>query len=154
MDIKDSIEETLIKILEKLELKYASMEIIEEEDNNFIININSENPSHFIGHHGDNIQAIQHLLKVLCYKKNQSEHFNILLDVDEYRKRQETNVLNLAERKIQTLRKTGTTQHLPPMSPYLRRKVHLLCMNVGNEDIETISQGERDRRHIVLKLKS
>ena len=80
--------------------------------------------------------------------------YNIFLDIDNYRKRQEENVIALAERKIESVRQNGRPQHLPPMSAYFRRQIHTLCMNTGYEDIETLSQGEDDRRHIIIKLKN
>jgi predicted RNA-binding protein Jag len=60
----------------------------------------------------------------------------------------------MAERKIEATRKSRRPQILPPMSPYFRRKIHMLCMGAGYNDIETISEGTGDRRHIILKLKS
>lgn len=154
MDTEDVLKETLEQLLKKLELEYTKITVNEEENENFLINVSSENPSQFIGYHGENIQAIQHLLKILAWKECKSNNFNILLDVDEYRKRQEDNVINLTTRKIEITRKTGRAQSLPAMSPYLRRRVHLHCMGSGFEDIETYSQDEGDRRHIVIKLKS
>lgn len=154
MDIEDILKETLEEILQKLGIDYTKIKITEDEKDNYSINIESDNPSLLIGYHGDNIQALQHLLKTLVWKKCQNEKFNIVLDIDDYRKRQEENVMKLATRKVENARKTGRPQSLPPMSPYLRRKVHTMCMGAGFEDIETISQGEGDRRHIILKLKS
>ncbi len=59
----------------------------------------------------------------------------------------------LAERKVEAARETGRKQILPPMSPYFRRKIHLMCMESGFEDIETFSEGDGDRRQIIIKLK-
>jgi len=154
MDTEEVLKETLTGLLDKTEIEYSEIEINEEEAGTFSINIKSDNPSLLIGYRGDNIQAFQHLLKTLVWKQCDNEHFNIMLDVDDYRKRQEENVLSMAERKIQFLRKTGRPQKLPPMSPYLRRKVHMLCMSAGYDDIETISEGKGDNRYITLKLKN
>ncbi|MBD3361002.1 KH domain-containing protein [Candidatus Peregrinibacteria bacterium] len=154
MEIEDILKETLEEVLEKIGVEYSKITITEEEKDNFFINIQSDNPSLLIGYHGDNIQALQHLLKTLSWKKAKNEQFNILLDVDNYRKRQEENALAIAERKIEGVRKMGRPQSLPPMSPYLRRKVHLMCMGAGFDDIETISEGTGNRRHIIIKLKS
>lgn len=153
MDIEEVLEETTKEILDMLKVEYSKITVNEDEKDNYSINIQTDNPSLLIGYHGDNIQALQHILKVLVWKKSGHEQFTILLDIDDYRKRQEENIMKLTERKIETLRKTGRKQSLPPMSPYFRRKVHLLCMGAGYDDIETLSQGEADRRHIVLKLK-
>lgn len=153
MDIEEILKETLKELLKKMGAEYSKINITEEEGT-YAINISSENPSLLIGYHGENIQALQHLLKTLVWKKAENDQFHILLDVDDYRKRQEENVLNLAERKIEIVRKTGRPQTLPPMSPYFRRKVHMLCMQPGYEDIETLSEGDETRRYVILKLKS
>ncbi len=153
MDIKETLEDILIDLLDKTGLSHTKIEITEEENNNYNINIESKNPSELIGSRGETIQAIQHILKILAWKKAQSEHFNILVDVDNYRKKQEDNALKLAARKISIARKTGREQALPPMSPYIRRKIHLYCMGAGFEDIETYSKGDGDTRQLVIKLK-
>ena len=148
------LKETLEEILKKLGTPYSKILISEDEKDSYVVNIKSDEPSLLIGYHGENIQALQHLLKVLVWKKCESEKFNILVDIDDYRKRQEDNVIGLAQRKVEAARKTGRTQILPPMSPYFRRKVHLYCMGAGFDDIETSSEGENDHRHIIIKLKS
>lgn len=153
MDIEDILRSTLEEILRFIDVSYNKITINEEEKDSYVINIESDNPSLLIGYHGENIQALQHLLKVLAWKKSGNEQFNILLDIDEYRKRQEENVINLAQRKVDAARKTGRKQIMPPMSPYFRRKIHLYCMGAGFDDIETESVGNGDLRHIVIKLK-
>ncbi len=154
MNIEETLEELLTEILKKLGTDFKKVTVEEEENRNFTINIESDNPSLLIGYHGDNIQALQHILKVIAWKKLQNEQFNIIVDIDNYRKRQEDNVMALAERKVDAVRKTGRKQVLPPMSSYFRRKVHLMCMESGFEDIETYSEGDGDRRQIIIKLKS
>lgn len=152
-EIAETLEELLKDLLNRLGVDYNKIDVTEEEKDNFSINIQSENPSLLIGYHGENIHALQHILKVLAWRQSNNEQFNVLVDVDNYRKRQEENIIELTERKIETLRKTGKKQSLPPMSAYFRRKVHLHCMGAGYDDVETYSEGEGDRRHIVLKLK-
>lgn len=153
MDIEDSLKEILEKLLQLLGTDYKKIVIEEDEKDNYAINIESDNASILIGYHGENIQALQHLLKVLAWKKTNNEQFNILLDIDGYRKRQEESIINLAQRKVDIARRTGRPQAMPPMSPYFRRRVHLYCMGAGFDDIETLSNGEDETRHIVIKLK-
>lgn len=154
MDIEEVLQETLEEILNKLGVQYGKITISQEDKDVYSLNIQSDNPSLLIGYHGDNIQALQHLLKVLAWKKCNNENFNILVDVDDYRKRQEENVINLTNRKVETLRKIGKAQILPPMSPYFRRKVHLHCMGAGFDDVETLSEGNGEYRHIIIKRKA
>lgn len=154
MDIEDVLKETLEALLHRLGTDFKRITVNEDEKDNFAINIESDNPSILIGYHGENIQALQHILKVISWKKCENEQFNIVLDIDEYRKRQEENIITLTDRKVEAARKTGRGQSMPPMSPYFRRKVHMHCMGAGFDDIETISQGDGDRRHIIIKLKA
>ncbi len=154
MDIEEILEKTLEEILIKMGVEYNKIEVSEEEKGLFAVNIKTDNPSHLIGYHGETMQSLQHLLKVLSWKQTGSdENYHITLDVDDYRKRQEENVITLTDRKVDQIRKSGRPQKLPPMSPYFRRKVHLHCMGAGFDDIETFSEGDADLRHVVIKSK-
>lgn len=154
MNTEDVLKETTESILKFLGIIFSDIEISEAEKDLFHINIKSENASLLIGHHGENIQALQHLVKVLAWEKLKNDNqFHVIMDIDDYRKRQEDSVINLAERKVAMLRRTRRPQILPPMSPYFRRKIHLHLMGSGFDDIETISEGEDEDRHIVIQLK-
>ena len=152
MDFEEIIKDTVDNILTLSGCTYDKINISQNEKGNYLINVESQNPNIIIGYRGETIQAFQHLLKVLVWKQTQAD-FTILLDVDNYRQRQDHNILKLAKRELEHVRKNGRPQALPPMSPYLRRKIHLLCMEAGNEDIETVSTGEGSSRRITIKLK-
>ncbi len=145
------IQETVEEILTRLSTPFRKVRLEKNGDNTFRVNIESEEPSLLIGHHGENIHALQNIVKTILYRK-ESGDFNVILDVDNYKKRQEDNVLNLADRKIETLRKTGEKQSLPPMSPYFRRLVHLHIAE-KYDDIETESIGEGDFRYLTMQKK-
>ncbi|PKL37099.1 hypothetical protein CVV38_04415 [Candidatus Peregrinibacteria bacterium HGW-Peregrinibacteria-1] len=153
MDIEEILHATINELLNMVGVEYDRVTITQDENDEYHLNIESENPSLLIGYHGDNIHALQHILKVLCWKKLPNTNFNILVDVDNYRKRQEENTIKLAEGRIEKVRTTGKPQRLPAMSSYFRRKIHTLCMGPGYEDIETHSRGEGADRHIILQLK-
>jgi len=144
------LQETLEEILNRISTPFRKIKI-EKRDETYRINIESEEPSLLIGHHGDNIFALQNLLKIIIWKKQPGE-YKILLDVDDYRKRQEENVIKLAERKADMVKKTNQTQSLPAMSPYFRRVVHLHLAEKF-ADLMTESVGEGDFRHITIKPK-
>lgn len=163
------LQETLEEILNRISTPFRKIKI-EKRDDTYRINIESEEPSLLIGHHGDNIFALQNLLKIIIWKKQPraqgasaeesgsagsgayKKEYKILLDVDDYRKRQEENVIKLAERKADMVKKTNQAQSLPAMSPYFRRVVHLhLAEKFG--DLMTESVGEGDFRHITIKPK-
>ncbi|MCD6109879.1 KH domain-containing protein [bacterium] len=152
MKTDTTLKEILEQMLIKLEVPFDKV-IIKSEDQNgtdlYRINIETEDPSILIGFHGENIHSLQHLVKVIAWKQTQKD-FNILLDVDNYRQRQEDNVISLTEKKIEMAKKTKKTQVLPPMSPYFRRVVHLYIANAGYDNIKTESIGNGDHRQVTI----
>lgn len=154
MKIEKIIKESLEELLTKMKTEYSNITVEEKEASTYSVNIESdEDTATLIGHHGETIYSLQHLLKVLCWAKAKAKkEFNIVLDVGNYRQRQEENVLTLAERKVDFVRKTKRAQSLPPMSGYFRRVIHLRLMEPEFDDIETESEGEGDMRHIIIKL--
>ena len=155
MDIENALKEALEGMLIKLEVPFDKVLIDKEKQKDmdlYRINIETEDPSMLIGFHGETIHAMQHLLKVIAWRQTQQE-FNILLDVDNYRLRQEENVVSLAKRKVDIARKTNKTQVLPPMSGYFRRVIHLFLNTDEFSDITTESIGEGDHRQVTIVLK-
>ena len=146
------IQETVEQILSKLCTPFRKVRLEKKDNETYRINIESEEPSLLIGHHGENIHALQNVLRVILWNQKPEEKMNVIVDVDDYRKRQEDNVLNLAERKVDTVRKTHEVQSLPPMSPYFRRLVHLHLADKF-QDITTESVGEGDFRYLTIKPK-
>lgn len=154
MKTESSIEEILENLLVKLGVEFSKITVEKKEDKTFAVNIESEEASILIGHHGETIKSVQHILKVLCWSNLKiGEDFNVVLDIGDYRKKQEESVVNLAERKVEFVRTTLRAQSLPPMSPYFRRVIHMHLMQPGYEDVETYSSGEGEMRHIIIKPK-
>jgi predicted RNA-binding protein Jag len=150
----DAIERLLTGLLTHLQLPFTNIAITEVEDLTRV-EISSDVPSKLIGHHGDTLNSIQHVLKsMIRTEQNLDRAPFVVCDVDGYRADQEKKVCDIAERKIALIRKTGTRIALPAMSPYFRRIVHLyIAANESLADITTESTGKGDHRQIVLKLK-
>jgi spoIIIJ-associated protein len=146
------IQETIEEILNRLSTPFRKIRIEKRDENTYRVNIESEEPSLLIGHHGEDMQALQNIVRTILFQKQESD-FNMILDIDDYRKRQEENVLKLAERKVEAARKTQRSQSLPPMSPYFRRIVHLHLSQPLFSDITTESVGEGDLRYLTIKPK-
>ena len=134
-----------------LSIDFTDVEVTNENEQ-IRVNVVSDSPNLLIGRHGENLQAMQKVLKVMCHKKF-GEDLNMNFDVDNYRKRQEENVLTIAKQKIEETRATRAQTLLPPMSPYFRRVVHLFVREGDYSDIETESMGEGNYRQVVIKYK-
>lgn len=150
MDLKKYIKKTLEELLLKMEVDFNNVSIAEEDGKLYRINIESDNPSILIGHHGETVYALQSLLKTLTWTKDQD--FNIVLDIDDYRQHQENNVIILAEKKAKKVLQTGYEEILPPMSSYFRRLAHMHVKD-NYKELVTESKGEGDRRQVVIKKK-
>lgn len=118
------IKETLEKLLDILDISYTGIKITKEKKDVYYTEIVTANSSLLIGWHGETIAAIQHILKCLLWKQGVESKIQLIVDVDGYKKRQEESVIRLAERKAEMAVSNQKETLLPPMNPYLRRKIH------------------------------
>ncbi len=146
------LQQLLEDILNRLTTPFRKVRIESKEENTYRLNIESEEPSLLIGRHGENIFALQNIIKNIAWKQFPGD-YKITVDVDDYRKRQEENVIKMAERKADFVRRNQESQALPAMSPYFRRLIHLHLAEKF-EDLVTESDGEGDFRHVIIKPKT
>lgn len=150
--MEKKIKNIISQFLVHLGIDFTDVEVELMEDALYRVNVISDEPSLMIGHHGENLQAIQKILKVTFHNQF-GEDVNVQFDVDNYRKRQEENVLTITAQKIEEVRITQNQAALPPMSPYFRRVVHLFIRDGEYTDLETESMGEGNYRQVVIKPK-
>ncbi|MFT7183709.1 MAG: spoIIIJ-associated protein [Oceanicoccus sp.] len=148
-EIKQFVSEFLVH----LGIDFTDLEVETLSENKLRVNVVSDEPSLLIGHHGENLIAMQKLIKVVVHKRF-GEAVEVAFDVDSYRKRQEENVLAITKQKIEEVRSTRVQATLPPMSPYFRRVVHLFVRDDEYTDLETESMGEGNYRQVAIKPKA
>lgn len=149
------IKDILTSLLKELSIPFDGMTITEEEG--YIrVDIASHEASRLIGWHGETLNALQHLVKVITRQKEATLPSSfIILDVDGYRRAQEERVKKMTEQKADFVRRTGNRLALVPMSPYFRRLVHLYVAGTPSlQDLTTESIGEGEYRQVVLRLKN
>jgi len=144
------IKETLEKLLEVMGIPFTGVKIKKEGDKAYYTEIETSNSSLLIGWHGETIAALQHLLKCLLWKQGVESDIQVILDVDNYKKRQEESVVRLAERKAEQAVLNQREIKLPPMNPYFRRIVHTHLANHPDfkNKVTTDSVGEGESRQI------
>lgn len=140
------------QFLVHLGIDFTDLEFEAQENGQYRINVVSNNPSLLIGHRGENLIAMQKLIKIMALKE-WGEDIEIDFDVDDYRKRQVENVILLADQKIKEVQETKHQAALPPMSPVFRRIVHLYIRDKFN-DLETESVGNGNYRQVMIKMKA
>ena len=147
------IKNLLDELLVKMGVDFSSIQVIEIGENEYYVNIDSDQAKDLIGRHGTTLSALQTLLLTMLKRQNGDIEWNLIVDVDGYRKQQIENIKNLAERKVNFLRNSKKTQSLAPMSPFFRRIVHTHLNSEQFADIMTESVGRGSKRKVVIKLK-
>lgn len=152
--MENQIHQIIETLLNKIGVGINKIRIEKTPEGGYRVNIETSHPNLMIGHRGETIGAMQHLVKLLFWKETDRQDISrpeLSLDIESYRKRQEQNIIQLAERKVEMVRKLASPQSLPAMSPYFRRVVHLHLAQDKYQDISTESQGDGDYRYIVIK---
>ncbi len=103
-----------------------------------------------IGRRGETLDALQYLVNLVA-NKHCEERIRIVLDVENYRKRREEALVNLARRLSEKVRRTGLNVVLEPMNPQERRIIHTALQN--SLHVYTFSEGDEPYRKVVISLK-
>ncbi|MBP9822213.1 MAG: KH domain-containing protein [Candidatus Pacebacteria bacterium] len=149
-DQKDKLIETVKNVISPMSVP-CDVSIREEMAGNKEVVVASvsapEDAKFLIGKNGQNLQALEHVVRGLFLKKN--EGITLFVDVNDYKKSRATQVSNLAKEVVARVRSTQRAEALSPMSPYERRIVHMELASVS--DITTESIGQEPQRRIVVK---
>ena len=155
METSEDQSESLMKsvITDLLERMGFSFEIdvekgLEEGKEDIIYNIRTEESNFLIGQYGMNLQALQHIARILVRKKTE-ERVNFVLDVNSYKKNKNVSIAALAKSSAEQAVQEKKPIILRPMSPYERRLVHMELSK--NPEITTESIGEGEERKVVIK---
>lgn len=150
------VKKIIAKLLSKIGITDAKLNISQEDENKILrVDIETPDSSLLIGWHGETITALQHLAKSLLKNKELIDDHFLVLDVDQYKFKQQENIISLAERKAENVRTSGVSQFLPPMTPFFRKLVHLHFTKPEFKDITTESLGEGDDRQVkILKVET
>ena len=147
---REIIKQTVLEFLTKMGFS-VQLEITDEtgEDENIVCNIQTKDDSNFlIGQHGLNLQAMQHIARLLVRKKT-SEKIHFVLDVNSYRQNKNQSIIEAARQAAEEAIMEKRSVIMKPMSTYERRLVHIEIAK--NEAVITESIGEGESRKIVIK---
>ncbi|MEA3293183.1 MAG: R3H domain-containing nucleic acid-binding protein [Patescibacteria group bacterium] len=152
MDLKNNIkkiEEIIEEFFEKMDFT-GDIEIKQDNDSTISISLNTETPQILIGEKGQTLAEIQHLLKRILRKKIVSDDiFYVNFDINNYKKRKQEYLINLAESAADKVSLSKKEEILEPMSAYERRIIHLQLAQ--RADVETESIGGEPERTIKIK---
>ncbi len=140
-------------ILELLQHMTYEAEIFERaEEGRTVFNIRTRDAQLLIGKQGANLEALQHIVRILFRKQTGDERFPFALDIDDYRDKRVLYLKELARKAAHHVRETRKSVSLEPMPAYERRVVHSylsLYSDIGSESV-----GVEPNRKLIIKLKT
>lgn len=120
-----------------------------EGQGDFICNIRVEGDSNLlIGQHGVNLQALQHIIRLLA-KKEFQENIVFSLDVNSYWEQKSQALVKEARQAAEQVIQTRMPVILRPMAGYERKIIHAeLALNA---QVVTESTGADENRKVTVK---
>ena len=125
---------------ENIEIKAAVRE------NGALIVLDGEGLGVVIGHRGETLDALQHLVSLAANSAN--GYFKVTLNIGDYREKREQTLVSLATRVAEQVKRNSRNRALEPMSAYERRIIHTAVQEI--EGVSSASIGEGKNRRVVI----
>jgi spoIIIJ-associated protein len=116
----------------------ATVNVLRKEERKVVFGIESKNSGILIGRKGKNLDALQLLANV--YANRLSNSMKVVVDAENYRLRREENLVRLAHKTADQVRRSRNSRLLEPMNPFERRLIHTALNSMI--DVETKSEGD------------
>ncbi len=111
-----------------------------------IIDLAGEDSGLLIGRRGQTLQALQFLVNLIV--RRQFEGVRVVLDVENYRQRRESQLRDMATKVAARVAQTNRSITLEPMPPADRRIIHTTLTD--HPGVSTESSGEGEGRKVTI----
>ncbi|MEH7084826.1 RNA-binding cell elongation regulator Jag/EloR [Neobacillus drentensis] len=146
--IIDPIEEAKKFLTQVSEQMGAPAEIeIKREGKNVHFIMTGEKIALLIGKRGQTLNSLQYLTQ-LVLNRFSNQYLTVILDAEDYRKRRNETLIQLAHRLAGKALKSGKDVTLEPMPSYERKVIHAALSD--NKRVKTFSDGSEPHRFIVI----
>lgn len=152
-DNRQIIKDVISGVLDFFNVDYKINIEEDKEDNLLVFNVETPEAQLLIGKDGENLRALQILVKMMVYNKLKDNVPLFSLDVNHYRQRRISFIRETARSFADEVELTQKPVTLNPMSSFERRIVHMEILRRGGS-LETESVGEDFDRRVVIKVKS
>ncbi|MBQ7466686.1 MAG: KH domain-containing protein [Clostridia bacterium] len=126
---------------------------VEEQEENFLVNVAGEDSAIIIGKRGENLDEFQFLVNTIYNKgKTHEEYKRVVIDSNNYKSRREDTLKILAQRTAARAVRENHDIRLEPMSANERRIIHSTLAD--HAKVETESKGNEPNRYVVVKIKN
>ncbi len=134
-------------------IEINSIDIINEEQNIFLIKIQSPDSWLLIWPNWKNLDNISNILKLIL-KNNIEEKIKIHIEINDYIKSKDDRLKIQIISKIKFVEKSWDDLILPFYSPYDRKKIHSIVWEYNNPKIYTKSIWEWNARRLYICKKN
>ena len=146
--IIDPIEEAKKFLTQVSEQMGAPAEIeIKREGKHVHFIMTGEKIALLIGKRGQTLNSLQYLTQ-LVINRFSNQYLTVILDAEDYRKRRNETLVQLAHRLAGKALKSGKDVTLEPMPSYERKVIHAALSD--NKRVKTFSDGSEPHRFIVI----
>ena len=121
-----------------------------EDEKELSIDLSGDDMGVLIGKRGQTLDSLQYLVSLIVNKES-ADYIRVKVDTENYRKRRQDTLENLAKNIAFKVKRTKRTVSLEPMNPYERRIIHSALQN--DKFVTTHSEGEEPYRHVVVTMK-
>ena len=121
-----------------------------EDEKELTIDLSGDDMGVLIGKRGQTLDSLQYLVSLIV-NKDSTDYIRVKVDTENYRKRRQDTLENLAKNIAFKVKRTKRTVSLEPMNPYERRIIHSALQN--DKFVTTHSEGEEPFRHVVVTMK-
>ena len=121
-----------------------------ENEKELSVDLSGDDMGVLIGKRGQTLDSLQYLVSLIVNKES-TDYIRVKVDTENYRKRRQDTLENLAKNIAFKVKRTKRTVSLEPMNPYERRIIHSALQN--DKFVTTHSEGEEPFRHVVVTMK-
>jgi spoIIIJ-associated protein len=156
---KKKIQNLIKDLVEKTGVEVKEIVITEDGPSNTWFSVEVSEPHFFVGHDGEALYALNHLVRRITEDKNltpppllnkeRDGERSILIDINGFQKKRVENIRAVAHMMGERARYFKSNIEVDPMSAFERRIVHEFLSNAA--DLKTESVGFGPARRVVIK---
>ena len=148
--VKDTAKIFLNDVFHAMNMTVVINVEYKEEEKELNIDLSGDDMGVLIGKRGQTLDSLQYLVSLVVNKESE-DYIRVKVDTENYRKRRQDTLENLAKNIAFKVKRTKRTISLEPMNPYERRIIHSALQN--DKFVTTHSEGEEPFRHVVVTMK-
>lgn len=144
-ELEQSLQDFVTQMVSHLQWS-LSVQVSAPDSDTLVVDLAGEDRDLLLVDRAEILEVFQYLLNRIFGRE--ADERRIVVDCDGYRARKEKELVEIAQRVSERVRRTGNAEELGLMNPYERRIVHLAVAET--EGVTTESEGEGVMKRVVI----